>query len=108
MIAERTGVMVELERERAEQKARTLDLERLGKDLATAKEREATLLEDRWGVDWGEREVPVLVVPVNGQYLCLLAVNLTLTILTHNTYIYYSFAHTHTHHTHTPIPTGPL
>jgi len=39
--------MVELERERAEQKARTLDLERLGKDLATAKEREATLLEDR-------------------------------------------------------------
>ena len=49
VIAERTGVMVELERERAEQKARSLDLERLGKDLATAKEREATLLEDRWG-----------------------------------------------------------
>ena len=107
MIAERTGVMVELERERAEQKARTLDLEWLGKDLATAKEREATLLEDRWGVDWGEREVPVLVVPVNGQYLCLLAVNLTLTILTHNIYILFLCTHTHTH-THTPIPTGPL
>ena len=47
MMAERTEAMADLKKEQAEREARTLDEERLGKDLDTAKEREATLLEDR-------------------------------------------------------------
>lgn len=47
MMEERTEAMIDLKKEQAEREARTLDMERLGKDLDTAKEREATLLEDR-------------------------------------------------------------
>lgn len=44
---ERTEEGAELERERTRLQAQEVDLERLGKDLATAKDRETALLEDR-------------------------------------------------------------
>ena len=46
---ERVGAEVQLREEKDSMVTHELHLERLAKDLSTAKEREATLLEDRWG-----------------------------------------------------------